>query len=182
MAVLLTIAAFSMFDIYLDFTGQLFGVHIVVEVAIIILCLAPGLYFLRRWLRARRKALDAEQQLNDYLDGVGQRIQQEFQKWSLTETEQRTALYMLKGMSHREIALQCHRSEGTVRQHAVSVYRKASLTSRAEFSAHFLQMLLAQVSDEEEEGSEVAAETAAQSGKRRDITETEQPKAHTSRG
>ena len=45
-------------------------------------------------------------------------------------------------MSHREIAERCHRSEGTVRQHAVSVYRKAGLTSRAEFSAHFLQKLL----------------------------------------
>jgi DNA-binding CsgD family transcriptional regulator len=108
----------------------------------------------------RRKALNAEQQLREYLDGLGRRIEQEFGQWNLTDAEKKTAIYILKGMSHREIAAQCHRSEGTVRQHAVSVYRKAGLSSRAEFSAYFLQMLMAQLVDDEGEEAEVSAGTA----------------------
>lgn len=155
-AVLLSVAALSIFDVYLDLTGHHSAVHAVVEVAIILLSLAPGLYFLRRWLMVRRKAMNAEQQLDDYLEGIGRRIGGEFRQWGLTEAEQKTAIYILKGMSHREIAAHCHRSEGTVRQHAVSVYRKAGLTSRAEFSAHFLQMLMARLVEEEVEESTIS--------------------------
>lgn len=156
-AVLLSVSILGFFDIYLDVIAHLTPIHAILEVLIILLSLAPGMYFLRRWLMVRHKALNAEQQLQDYLEGLGFRIEQEFQEWNLTEAEKKTALYILKGMSHREIAAQCHRSEGTVRQHAVSVYRKAGLTSRAEFSAHFLQMLLAplaQLIDDEGDGSE----------------------------
>lgn len=158
-AVLLSVSTLSMFDIYLDLTAHLTAVHAVIEVLIILLSLAPAIYFLRRWLMMRHKALNAEQQLQDYLEGLGRRIEQEFRQWNLTDAEKKTAIYILKGMSHREIAAQCHRSEGTVRQHAVSVYRKAGLTSRAEFSAYFLQMLLApmaQLVDDESEEPPVA--------------------------
>jgi DNA-binding CsgD family transcriptional regulator len=159
-AVILSVSALSSFDMYLDLTESHSLVHAVVEVLIIPLSLAPGLYFLRRWVLMRRKALNAEQQLREYLDGLGRRIEQEFGQWNLTDAEKKTAIYILKGMSHREIAAQCHRSEGTVRQHAVSVYRKAGLSSRAEFSAYFLQMLMAQLVDDEGEEAEVSAGTA----------------------
>lgn len=155
-AILLSVSALSMFDIYLDLTPNLSGVHAIVEVGIILLSLAPGLYLLKRWRAVRHKAINAEQQLEDYVEGLGRRIEQEFKQWNLTETEKKTAIYILKGMSHRDIAVQCHRSEGTVRQHAVSVYRKAGLTSRAEFSAYFLQTHLAQFIDDEEEEADTS--------------------------
>ncbi len=161
-AILLSVSALGVFDIYLDLTAHLNAVHAIVEVMIILLSLAPAIYFLRRWLLMRRKALNAELQLQDYLEGLGRRIEQEFQQWNLTDAEKKTALYILKGMSHREIAAQCHRSEGTVRQHAVSVYRKAGLTSRAEFSAYFLQMLLAPLAQLIEDDGEVSESTGPQ--------------------
>ncbi len=154
-AVLLSVSALGIFDIYLDLSAHHTIMHAIVELLIIVLSAAPAFYFLRRWVRVRRKALNAKQQLQDYLEGLGRRIEQEFHQWGLTDAEKKTAIYILKGMSHREIAAQCHRSEGTVRQHAVSVYRKAGLTSRAEFSAYFLQMLLAPMAhlvDDDEDG------------------------------
>ncbi len=52
------------------------------------------------------------------------------------------ALALLKGLSHKTIAKWSGRSERTVRQHAVAVYRKSGLEGRAELSAFFLEGLL----------------------------------------
>ncbi|MGV6820907.1 MAG: helix-turn-helix transcriptional regulator [Parvularcula sp.] len=58
--------------------------------------------------------------------------------WGLTPAEQDVAQLMLKGMSHKEVALARKTSEATVRQQAASIYRKAGLKSRRELSAYFL--------------------------------------------
>jgi DNA-binding NarL/FixJ family response regulator len=52
------------------------------------------------------------------------------------------ALLLLKGYGHKEIAKLLGRSERTVRQHAVAVYRKSNLSGRAELAAFFLEDLL----------------------------------------
>jgi hypothetical protein len=49
---------------------------------------------------------------------------------------------VLKGLSHKDIAERCGRSERTVRQHAVAVYRKSGLAGRAELAAYFMEDLL----------------------------------------
>jgi hypothetical protein len=64
-------------------------------------------------------------------------------------------MLLLKGLGHREAAAVLERSERTVRQHAVSVYRKSGLAGRAELSAFFLEDLLLPVDHDgvhEEEG------------------------------
>lgn len=148
---MLTVTALGVADIYMDLHEHVSALHVFLELAIISLSLLPALYLLRRWNVVRRKAMDAEQNLQDYLQGLGKRIEKEFQQWGLTDAEKKTALFILRGLSHKEIAAHCHRSEGTVRQHAVSVYRKAGLTSRAEFSAYFLQKLLTPLTPQIEE-------------------------------
>jgi len=140
--ILFAVATLGVVDIYLDAHAFLSPLHLVVEIAIIVLGLIPALYLLKRWGIARKKAMDTEQHLQDYLNGLGTRIQKDFERWELTEVEKRTALFILKGYSHREIAAHCHRSEGTVRQQAVAVYRKSGFASRAEFAAHFLGKFL----------------------------------------
>ena len=45
---------------------------------------------------------------------------------------------LLKGSSHKRIGRDTRRSERTVRQHAVAVYRKSGLSGRAELAAFFL--------------------------------------------
>ena len=61
---------------------------------------------------------------------------------ALTPTEKEVALLLLKGLGHREAADVMNRSERTVRQHAVAVYKKSGLSGRAELSAFFLEDLL----------------------------------------
>lgn len=76
------------------------------------------------------------------LEGLGAAIDHQFEAWQLTGAERETALFLLKGYSHRDIAALTGRSERTVRQHAVVVYRKSGLAGRAELAAFFLEDLL----------------------------------------
>ena len=72
------------------------------------------------------------------LSGFSATTEHEFAAWKLTPAERDVALLLLKGYSHKHIAKETARSERTVRQHAVAIYQKAGLTSRAELAAHFL--------------------------------------------
>jgi DNA-binding CsgD family transcriptional regulator len=70
------------------------------------------------------------------------RADRQLRAWNLTPAERETALLLLKGLGLKEIAALQDKSERTVRQHAISVYRKSGLGGRAELSAFFLEDLL----------------------------------------
>ena len=76
------------------------------------------------------------------LQGLGEAIDRQFQRWGLTEAESEVALLQLKGLRHKEIAELRHTSERTVRQQALAVYRKSGLSGRSDLSAFFLEDLL----------------------------------------
>lgn len=76
------------------------------------------------------------------LRGLGAAIDAQFERWGLSSAEREVALLLLKGLAHKEIADVRGTSEKTVRQQALSAYRKAGLTGRAELSAFFLEDLL----------------------------------------
>jgi len=76
------------------------------------------------------------------ISGFAQAIDQQFTGWQLTRAEREVGLLLLKGAGHKQVAAQLNRSERTVRQQAVEVYRKAGLRSRAELAAFFLQDLM----------------------------------------
>ena len=80
-----------------------------------------------------------------YLNGLGEAIESQFSKWSLTEAEREVALLLLKGLSQKEIAAVRATSERTVREQSRSIYAKAGLTGRAALSAFFLEDLLAPI-------------------------------------
>lgn len=69
-------------------------------------------------------------------------MDRQFDAWALTPAEKETALFLLKGYSHKETAAMTNRSERTARQHAVSVYRKSGLSGRAELAAFFFEDML----------------------------------------
>jgi DNA-binding NarL/FixJ family response regulator len=50
----------------------------------------------------------------------------------LTPAESEAALFLLKGFSQKKIGNLTGKSERTVRQHAIVVYRKSGLSGRAE--------------------------------------------------
>ena len=80
------------------------------------------------------------------IDGLGNAIEAQFERWNLTDAEREVALLLLKGLSLKEVATVRATTERTIRAQARSVYSKAGLTGRAALSAFFLEDLLAPIS------------------------------------
>jgi DNA-binding CsgD family transcriptional regulator len=130
--------------------------HAVVELTFMGLALVSAVLLFRGWREAEdslervKRALAARQSERDHwhrlaegaLRGLGEAMDRQFDAWSLTPAEKETALILLKGYSHKESARLTGRSERTVRQHAVSVYRKSGLGGRAELAAFFFEDML----------------------------------------
>jgi DNA-binding CsgD family transcriptional regulator len=139
-------------DLWMDQPQEWLSFHVVFETTMIAgaLVMATTLWLgwwrsvrsveeLRRSLRAREAERDAWRSSAEHaLEGMGRAIDRQFDAWGLTPAERDVALLLLKGHSHKAIAKSTGRSPQTVRQHAAAVYRKGSLTGRAELSAFFL--------------------------------------------
>lgn len=132
------------------------GPHAAVEIAFIALAAASSILLFRGWREAERSLegvqamLAARQAERDHwhtlarnaLRGLGEAMDRQFDVWQLTPAEKETALFLLKGYSHKEIARLTGRAERTVRQHSVSVYRKSDLAGRHELAAFFFEDML----------------------------------------
>lgn len=143
-------------DLALDQPTSLWSFHVLFEVGLLTLSLGALVFLWTGWqgagrtLEKTRAALDARGAERDVwraraeklLSGLGAEIDRQFQEWKLTPVERETALLLLKGYGHREIAALQEKSERTVRQHSVAVYRKSGLSGRAQLSAFFLEDLL----------------------------------------
>jgi DNA-binding CsgD family transcriptional regulator len=155
-ALLVAIATWGVVDLVLDRPREWLSVHVLVEIGFVLLSLGSVSYLWVIWMQARRSLGWAEGRLAEneverdrwrgratkLLQGLGTEIDSQFERWSLTPTERQVAMLLLKGLGHREAASVLDRSERTVRQHAVSVYRKSGLAGRAELAAFFLEDLL----------------------------------------
>ncbi len=163
---LAAMAVAGVVDLATDSPGVWKGSHAVIELAFILLGATAAILLLRGWretersLAGAREALATRQAERDHwqalaqnaLRGLGEAMDRQFDEWSLTPAEKETALFLLKGYSHKEVAGLTRRSERTVRQHAVSVYRKSGLGGRAELAAFFFEdMLLPSTGDATEE-------------------------------
>jgi len=93
-----------------------------------------------RETEARFQERDTKAQ--ELLGKFSDQIQQQFAAWGLTAAEREVAMLMLKGLRHKEIASLRETSERTVRQQALTIYRKAGLDGRSDLVAFFLDGLL----------------------------------------
>ena len=160
MALFGTIAVLVAIDLAGDYQAGTSTAHVLFEGTIFV-CATLGAAFLARQLllahrQTKREAHKLREQLEtsredarrwreeaqEYLRGLGEAIERQFDRWELTPAEKEVALLMLKGLSHRDIAGVRDVSERTVRQQAHTVYKKADLDGRAELSAFFLEDLL----------------------------------------
>lgn len=81
--------------------------------------------------------------VQSHLAGLKEEMDKQFQDWGMTGAEREVGLLILKGLSHKEIAVLRRTTDATVRQQAQSIYRKAGLPGKAAFSAYFLEDLFA---------------------------------------
>jgi putative tricarboxylic transport membrane protein len=91
---------------------------------------------------AREDAKRSSTETQEILRGLGEQIDKQFDKWRLTSAEREVAHLMLKGLRHKEIASVRGTSERTVRQQALTIYKKAGLEGRQDLAAYFLEDLL----------------------------------------
>ncbi|MBX7144780.1 MAG: helix-turn-helix transcriptional regulator [Oligoflexia bacterium] len=78
----------------------------------------------------------------EYLRGLGAAIDKQFSDWGLSSSERDIALLILKGLSHKEIAVLRGTSEKTVRQQAGEIYDKSGLSGKGQLAAFFLEDLM----------------------------------------
>lgn len=155
-ALLGAIAVGGAVDLVLDNPTTLWSLHVLFETAMLLLSLGAVAYLWIGWREASRKVARTQSVLEAHaserdawraraekiLRGLGEEIDRQLKDWDLTPVERETALMLLKGFGHKEIAALQQKSERTVRQHAVAIYRKSGLSGRAELSAFFLEDLL----------------------------------------
>lgn len=142
-------------DLLLDAPERWLSPHVVYELLLIGGAVAASVWLWRAWRAAAASAASLEHSLAERiaerdawrdrarqsLESLGQAVNDQFEGWGLTPSEREVALLLLKGHGHKQIAADTGRSERTVRQHAVTVYRKAGLGGRAELAAFFLEDL-----------------------------------------
>ncbi len=156
-ALFAAIGAFVAVDVIHDASLGAEVEHVLVEGLLMVLALWGTVIFWRRWLgeraltalalaRARGEIAtwqgEAERwraEAREVMRGLSQAIDVQFERWKLSPAETEVALLLLKGLSHKEIAAVRSTSERTVRQQAAAVYRKGTLSGRAELSAFFLE-------------------------------------------
>lgn len=151
----LAIGALMLGDMADDLRAQLDGWHLALEGAVVALSAAGVVALARSAARARREArrlghdlgaarADVErwrEEARDALRGFGAAITRQLERWELTAAERDIALQLVRGRSHKEIAAARATTERTVRQQALTVYRKAGVHTRAELAAFFLRDL-----------------------------------------
>lgn len=132
------------------------GLHLALEVGIMLAALGGAAALVGQVFAARRRAgalardLDrAEADLarfraesQELLRGLSRAIDRQFDRWALSGAEREVALLLLKGLALKDIAALRETSERTVRQQSLAVYKKAGLSGRAELAAFFLEDLL----------------------------------------
>jgi DNA-binding CsgD family transcriptional regulator len=91
--------------------------------------------------RARAEAHQWAEGARDTLTSLGSAVDGQFDRWALTEAERHVALLLLKGLRLKEIAAERGTSERTVRQQALTVYRKAGVDGRTALAGFFLDSL-----------------------------------------
>ncbi len=144
-------------DIFDDLSHGADLSHVALEAGAVVLCsvvIGMRAFSLTSEWKDQRRTLEQElastkgqrdewrAKAREHLRGLSSVIDEQFEKWKLSQTEKMIGLLMLKGLSHKEIAGLRNSSERTVRQQASSLYSKAGLDGKGHLAAFFLEDLL----------------------------------------
>jgi len=154
------IAALIAWDLVMDYGEGADLRHVSIEL-LVLFAAAIGIALLWRRFDKTRTDLDEareqakrwQEQNRELLQGLGSAIEAQFREWDLTRAESEVGLLLLKGLSHKEIAVVRDTSERTVREQSRAVYRKSGLAGRSSFAAFFLEDLLLPLADTGDNGA-----------------------------
>lgn len=156
LAAFAAVAALAALDLALDLREGTTPLHAFVEAGVVLVGFGGAMRLTRTLGEARRAARDLGARLertereaarwraeaDEHLKGLGAAIDTQLERWQLSPAEKEVALLLLKGLSHKEIALTRSITEATARQQARAVYKKSGLEGRSELAAFFLEDLL----------------------------------------
>jgi len=146
-------------DTIADIWGGAHWIHIFLETAVFIIAISSAFSIYSRLHkeakearqlitelttdlhRNRQEAIEWKNETQTLLQGLGASINNQFERWKLTPSEKEIGLFLLKGLSHKEVAYARGVSEATARQQAGAVYKKAGLLGRHDLAAFFLEDL-----------------------------------------
>jgi DNA-binding CsgD family transcriptional regulator len=159
----LAVAVLAAVDIFSDLEEGSTLLHVALEAGVLLVGLTGAIFVARRMVFILRRARAAERdavaladrlaasqadanrwrgEARELMRGLAAAIDEQFDRWSLSPAEKETALLLLKGLSHKEIADVRSISDATARQQARAVYRKAGLGGRHDLAAFFLEDLM----------------------------------------
>ncbi len=148
-ALICAVVVLIAWDLYIDFGEGVGTWHLVIESTMFLFAVSGIVLMWRQLDRTRSDLVEAlveaeqwKQESSELIQGLGVAIEQQFKRWHLTSAEAEVGLFLLKGLSHKEIASIRQTSERTVREQSRALYRKSGLSGRSSLSAFFLEDLL----------------------------------------
>ena len=136
-------------DLFVDYGEGASIWHLAVEAFMFLVAVSGVLLMWKQLDRTRSDLVEAKSEAEQWklesgklIEDLGLAIERQFERWSLTPAEAEVGLFLLKGLSLKEIATIRDTSERTVREQARALYRKSGLSGRSSLSAFFLEDLL----------------------------------------
>lgn len=161
------IAFLGFTDLVLDSLEIENPIHLVIEISFVVFAAGSGTYMSIAYYRDRvaldettERLGDANRQLDEWkerhrvlISDMKRSILGQFRTWDFSPSEMDVAMYLIRGYSHKQISGFLNKSERTVRNQSLNIYRKAGMTGRSELAAFFMEDLfsLPSLEDEEEE-------------------------------
>ena len=147
--IFVVIGALAAWDVVFDYRAGASLAHVGLE-ALVMVASVFGIALLWRQLGRTRSDLEVacveadqwRKESQKLMQDLGDAIENQFDRWGLSEAEAEVGLLLLKGLSHKAIANTRNTSERTAREQARALYRKSGLHNRSALSAFFLEDLL----------------------------------------
>ncbi len=159
------ITIFGISDIIMNYYHIKTILHKIAEVGFVIIAVASGTYMWYSNRLSEKNLIEANSIIGEQKEELiewkrkhgatllemREIIIERFKKWGLTPSEVELAIYLIRGFSHKQISGLLEKSERTVRNQSISIYKKTGMTGRSELAAYFLEDIFELDEDDEDE-------------------------------
>jgi len=156
MAVIATAGIIDLiFDTFRFFNPYINLLHIIFEIGFIGFALVSGTFLWISYNKNYIKLAHSESRIQEItkerdlwrkkhdhaIKKIQSGIMEQFQKWKFSASESEVAIFLIRGYSHKQIAGMLEKSERTVRNQSLNIYKKSGMVGRSELTAFFLEDL-----------------------------------------